>query len=91
MLVLSRKAEESVILCGNIEVKVLGIRGDQVSLGFQAPHDVSIYRSEVYEAIAEENRKAGYHGEQELISISKQLEKKLSPSAVDPPSSAESA
>ena len=48
MLVLTRKLDESVILGSNIEVKVLGIRGDQVSLGFTAPHEISIYRKEVY-------------------------------------------
>jgi carbon storage regulator len=57
-LVLTRKSDESVILGDNIEVKVLGVRGDQVSLGFSAPMEMSINRKEVYEAILAENKEA---------------------------------
>jgi carbon storage regulator len=58
MLVLTRKCEESIVLAGNVEIKILNIRGDQVSLGFEAPNEVSIYRKEVYDAIERENREA---------------------------------
>jgi len=58
MLVLTRKSNESVILGDNIEVKVLAVRGDQVSLGFSAPEEMSINRMEVYEAILAANRAA---------------------------------
>lgn len=58
MLVLTRKSEESIIVGSAIEVKVLDIRGDQVSLGFIAPKEICIHRKEVYEAIQEENRRA---------------------------------
>ncbi len=69
MLVLTRKSDESVILGNSIEVKVLGIRGDQVSLGFTAPLEISIYRKEVYEAIQRENIQAVRRGAQELQKI----------------------
>ncbi len=65
MLVLTRKSEESVMVGNNIEIKILGIKGDQVSLGFQAPKNVSIYRKEIYVAIQNENREAG-HASQEF-------------------------
>jgi len=58
MLVLTRKSKESVILGDDIEVKVLGVRGDHVSLGFSAPAEMSINRKEVYEAILAANREA---------------------------------
>jgi carbon storage regulator len=58
MLILTRKSEESVVIGHNIEVRILGIRGDQISLGFSAPRDISIYRKEVYDAIQQENRQA---------------------------------
>ncbi len=58
MLILTRKSEESVVIGNNIEVKILAVRGDQVSLGFSAPREVSIYRKEVFEAIMQENRQA---------------------------------
>jgi carbon storage regulator len=64
MLVLTRKSEESVIVGSNIEIRVLGIRGDQVSLGFIAPDAVSIYRKEVYQAIQTENMQAVQRGQQ---------------------------
>lgn len=58
MLILSRKAGESIIISDQIEVSVVDIKGDQVKLGIQAPRDVKIYRLEVYKAIQEENRAA---------------------------------
>lgn len=58
MLVLTRKSNESVIIGDNIEVKVLGVRGDQVSLGFSAPAEMRINRKEVFEAIQAENKAA---------------------------------
>ncbi len=58
MLVLTRKSEESVIIGDNIEVKVLAVRGEQVSLGFSAPSEMRINRKEVYEAILAANREA---------------------------------
>lgn len=66
MLVLTRKSEESVIIGNNIEVKVLAVRGDQVSIGFSAPDDVSIYRKEVYDAIQRENLQAVKHANQDM-------------------------
>ncbi len=62
MLVLTRKSEQSVIVGSNIEIRILGIRGDQVSLGFVAPDEVSIYRKEVYQAIQQENLQAAHRG-----------------------------
>jgi carbon storage regulator len=47
MLVLSRRPEESIAIGSNITVVVLGIRGNQVRLGFRAPRDVVIDRTEV--------------------------------------------
>ncbi len=66
MLVLTRKSEESVIIGNNIEVKVLAVRGEQVSIGFNAPDDVSIYRKEVYDAIQKENLEAVKHAHQDI-------------------------
>ena len=47
MLVLSRRPEESIAIGSNITVVVLGIKGNQVRLGFYAPRDVVIDRTEV--------------------------------------------
>ena len=58
MLVLSRKRDERIVIDGNIVVTVVDIRGDKVRLGIEAPKDVSIHRSEVYEALKREQEAA---------------------------------
>jgi carbon storage regulator len=49
MLVLSRKVDEAIYISGQIKVKILKVRGNQVSVGIDAPRDVSIVRSELAE------------------------------------------
>ncbi len=61
MLILSRKINESIVIDGNITVKVLRIDGDQVRLGIQAPLEVPVHRHEVYEEIQRNNREAATH------------------------------
>ncbi len=51
MLVLSRKKNESIVIDDCIVITIVDIRGDKVRLGIQAPQEVSIHRSEVYDAI----------------------------------------
>lgn len=58
MLVLSRKITESIMIGDHIEVKILGIEGDQVKLGIVAPKSVKVHRSEVFEAIQEQNKES---------------------------------
>ncbi len=55
MLVLSRKAEESMYIGDNIKITVLDIRGGQVRIGITAPDDIKIHREEVYNRISSEN------------------------------------
>ena len=47
MLVLSRKQKESIVINGNIVVTVVGIRGDRVRLGIEAPREIAVHRQEV--------------------------------------------
>lgn len=53
MLVLTRKANQSIVLSGGIRVTILGIKGGQVRIGVSAPPDVTIDREEVYRRIRE--------------------------------------
>lgn len=48
MLVLTRRAGESVMIDGHIEIKVLRIRGNQVHLGIDAPSETLVHRHEVW-------------------------------------------
>ena len=54
MLVLSRKAEESMYIGDDIKITVLDIRGGQVRIGITAPQEVKIHREEVYQRITDE-------------------------------------
>ena len=47
MLVLSRKQTESIVINDNIVVTVLGVRGNTVRLGVEAPREVPVFRSEL--------------------------------------------
>lgn len=58
MLALTRKKGEAIVISDNIEVVIIGIQGDQVKLGIEAPRSVSIYRKEIYAQIQQENKEA---------------------------------
>jgi carbon storage regulator len=58
MLVLSRKANESIVIDGRIIVKIVRLEGEVVKLGIEAPPDVPVHRQEVYEEIQRSNREA---------------------------------
>jgi carbon storage regulator len=51
MLVLTRRANESILLGESIRVTVVAIRADQVHLGIEAPRDVSVHREEIRQAM----------------------------------------
>ena len=51
MLVLSRKRDQQVVICENIVVTVVDIRGDKVRLGIDAPVDIPVHRQEVFDAL----------------------------------------
>jgi carbon storage regulator len=55
MLVLSRKIDESILISNNIELIIVDIIGDKVKIGINAPKDVRILRSEIYEKLCKKN------------------------------------
>ena len=54
MLILTRRVGESVVIGADIEVHVIGLRGNQVRLGISAPDDVAVHREEVSARIRRE-------------------------------------
>lgn len=58
MLVLTRKVEESLLLGGEIRITVLGVSGDKVRLGIDAPRNVKILRGETVDQARDANRMA---------------------------------
>jgi carbon storage regulator len=58
VLVLTRRANQSIVIGKDVVVTVLEVRGDQVRLGIRAPREVTVHREEVRAEIQRENREA---------------------------------
>ena len=54
MLILTRRISESIIVGDDVKITVLGVKGNQVRLGVDAPKTVSVHREEIYERIKNE-------------------------------------
>ncbi len=80
MLILSRKVEESIQIGSTITIKILGIQEGQIKIGIDAPRDVKIFRSEVYDQIQKENVQASKAERQTVSQAARILrEKKAGP------------
>jgi carbon storage regulator len=58
MLILTRRVGETLMIGDEVTVTVLGVKGNQVRIGVNAPKDVSVHREEIYERIKKEQSEA---------------------------------
>lgn len=61
MLILTRRVGETLMIGDEVSVTVLGVKGNQVRLGVNAPKDIAVHREEIYQRILHE--RGGEHGD----------------------------
>lgn len=69
MLVLTRNANQSIMIGHDVVVTVLEVRGDQVRIGIKAPRSVDVHREEVYAALQRANKSAASSTEKTLSAL----------------------
>ena len=67
MLILTRKAEQGIVIDGRITVRVLAVEGERVKLGIDAPITVGVLREELVQQVTGANREAARPGQGEQL------------------------
>lgn len=75
MLVLTRKAGESIKINDDVTVTVVQVRGKQVRIGVEAPKEMKVHREEIYQAIKKQNIEAANTSLESVKNLSKILKR----------------
>ncbi len=56
MLVLTRNKQEEIIINGNIIIKIIAVRNNNVSIGIEAPHSIPVHRKEIFDRLRKKGK-----------------------------------
>lgn len=77
MLVLSRRAGESVVVGDDVTITILEVRGDVVRVGISAPRSVAVHRAELLAELASSNQEAASPSDEAVASLAEGLGRAL--------------